>query len=197
MFISIVCCNASEMIDIGVRDSKKLSVARRRELYGEIVKRSVLLKTVRIDPQELNTLMNSHTLNQIELMKASDLIRNAIYPVYVDSFDVEPDRLESNLSRSTSQPVHCAHKADDTYPSVAAASIVSKHLRDTAVAQLSTRYGEIGSGYPSDPRTVSFLAEAFRRGDDLSQIARTHWETYIRIRKAVSSSKLSDFSRES
>ncbi len=184
------------MIDIGVKDSKKLSAARRKVLYGEITQRAKVLKTVRIDPQELNSLMAAHTLNQIELMKASELIKSAIYPVYVDSFDVEPDRLQAELSRVTSQPVFCSHKADDTYPSVAAASIVSKHLRDTAVVQLAGQYGEFGSGYPSDPRTISFLADAIRNGTNLDQIVRTHWETYRRIRNAVSGSKLNDFGKE-
>ena len=40
---------------------------------------------------------------------------------------------------------------------VSAASIVAKVTRDRAIAVLAKKYGEIGSGYPSDPVTIRFL----------------------------------------
>jgi len=46
------------------------------------------------------------------------------------------------------------HEADSKYTVTAAASIVAKVTRDRRIAGLNRVYGDVGSGYPSDPRTM-------------------------------------------
>ena len=45
---------------------------------------------------------------------------------------------------------------------VSAASIVAKVVRDREITKLAKKYGEIGSGYPSDPVTIRWLYRLYR-----------------------------------
>jgi ribonuclease HII len=70
-------------------------------------------------------------------------------------------------------------KADLNYPVVGAASIFAKVLRDRAIAEL----GEVGSGYPSDPKTRAWLKGFFIRGEELPASVRTRWGTIAKLRE--------------
>jgi ribonuclease HII len=70
------------------------------------------------------------------------------------------------------------HKADDKYVVVAAASIVAKVERDQEIAKLKKEYKDIGSGYPSDPKTIQFLKD---NHPDLPDFVRKSWETVHRL----------------
>jgi ribonuclease H2 subunit A len=50
-------------------------------------------------------------------------------------------------------------KADLTYPVVSAASICAKVTRDTAVTKIAAKVGDVGCGYPSDPKTKDWIKE--------------------------------------
>jgi ribonuclease HII len=69
------------------------------------------------------------------------------------------------------------HHADETVPAVSAASIVAKVTRDREVARLAEEFGEIGSGYPSDPVTVRYLRDYIMERGKSPAIARRSWET--------------------
>ncbi len=71
--------------------------------------------------------------------------------------------------------------ADEHYPVVAAASIIAKVERDAAIAELRRRYGDFGSGYPSDERTVRFLEEYLAAHGRLPSCARSTWRTARRL----------------
>ena len=49
------------------------------------------------------------------------------------------------------------HKADRIYPVVSAASIIAKVERDREVAALRAEWGDFGSGYLTDDKTMAFL----------------------------------------
>ena len=51
------------------------------------------------------------------------------------------------------------HHADRTYPVVSAASIIAKVHRDRAVEVLRGEYGDFGSGYMTDPKTLNSLRD--------------------------------------
>ena len=69
------------------------------------------------------------------------------------------------------------HKADDRHISVAAASIVAKYIRDKHIKELEESLGlEIGSGYPSDPKTIGILPKLMQ-DDEPNEHLRWSWKT--------------------
>jgi ribonuclease HII len=85
-------------------------------------------------------------------------------------------RLQAALPRDLSPRWVIEPKADGTYPVVGAASIVAKTTRDDALDDLA-RWGTLGSGYPSDPKTRSWLLEHARTGQPWPPFVRTRWQT--------------------
>ncbi len=73
------------------------------------------------------------------------------------------------------------NKADKLIPIVSAASIIAKVIRDTIINELHREYGDFGSGYPSDPRTIRFLKNWVREHGDLPPIVRRSWSTVKKI----------------
>jgi len=73
--------------------------------------------------------------------------------------------------------------ADRNYPIVGAASILAKVERDRRISQLEKLYGPLGSGYPSDERTIEFLKGYLRRRQDLPPIVRRRWKTIRRVKE--------------
>jgi ribonuclease HII len=110
--------------------------------------------------------------------------------VYVDAFDVREDRLQARMRLDSGREVICRHRADKLFPEVSAASIIAKVARDSEIEKLHEKYGNFGSGYPSDPRTVKFLEDAIRNGTNIGEIVRKKWKTYIDIRNRTSNEKL-------
>jgi ribonuclease HII len=74
------------------------------------------------------------------------------------------------------------HKADRNYVVVSAASIIAKVERDKAIAKLAKTSGEFGSGYPSDPRTMSFLRECCEKLEEYPDFVRKSWKPAKRVR---------------
>lgn len=181
LVISMVCGSASGLKELGVRDSKMLSPSQRTRLYDLIVESASVVEIIVIDVPTLNREMKSITLNEIEFNAARTLISKANCSVYVDSFDVDEKRLSGRLQKSCNFPVRAEHKADVRYPSVSAASIISKVTRDSKISEISKKYGKVGSGYPSDPETVKFLRESVAKQRDLSGIVRVEWETWKKL----------------
>lgn len=192
LVVSIVCASTVELEKIGARDSKTLTRASRERLEEQIRKASSFVLSKEISASELNEMMNRINLNEIEENAYSELITKSPFDctVYVDSFDVNERRLSEKLSSMTGKRVVCEHKADAKYPSVSAASIISKVIRDREIRNLEKEYGRIGSGYPADPVTVEFLKTSLRTGKDITGIARTHWKTYRNLYSKERNSKL-------
>ncbi len=68
-------------------------------------------------------------------------------------------------------------KADTSYPSVSAASILAKVTRDQVLDYLKQDWGDLGSGYPSDPKTREWLRNWARKNSDWPPFVRTNWST--------------------
>ena len=73
-------------------------------------------------------------------------------------------------------------KADLNFPICGAASIVAKVHRDAIIEELKA-LGDIGSGYPSDPKTRSWLAGFLRRGEPFPSCVRQRWGTIDKLRQ--------------
>ncbi len=186
LVISVVCADPAILMEIGVNDSKVLSPSRREALYHRIKDVSKHYRIEVVTATTINSRMRETTLNEIEYQYFRSLIDDCGNDAYVDAFDVDEERLSNRLSRDTGFTVVAKHKGDQLYQSVMAASILSKVTRDRIVREISSEYGEVGSGYPSDPRTIDFLMKALDSGLDVSNIVRVEWKTWkelVRKRK--------------
>ncbi|MCS7136447.1 MAG: ribonuclease HII [Nitrososphaerota archaeon] len=176
--------------DVGVRDSKTLSRKVREELYQKILSLNVSVYEVVVDAAEVDRYLKKRSgpsINTLEANAAAEIIRN-LRPdvVYIDSPDVKPTRhAERVLAMLDYSPrIVCEHKADSRYEVVAAASVLAKVRRDTMLAKLSEVYGDLGSGYPSDKRTIDFLSKCLRDEDEIPSCVRKGWRTIDKLLQA-------------
>ena len=169
--------------EIEVADSKLLSPRVRERLYS-IIRKRFRVATVRIDAHEIDEIRTGMTMNACVARahaQAIDKLSPSI--AYVDACDVNAFRyanmVKSHLVQSCE--IVSEHNADQTFKVVSAASIVAKVTRDHAIIMLSKKYGEIGSGYPSDPITIAFLSDYIDEYKCPPPIARKSWKTIISL----------------
>ena len=191
MAIGIVVADERIMREAGARDSKTLSQSSRLRI-GKIIRESAeYWKVEMIQPSFLNVKMNEMTINRIEEIKVAEIIKDSGFRDFiVDSFDVNEERLSSLLSSMTGRNVICRHRADQIYGNVSAASVLAKLEREEAMDRIRKEYGNTGSGYPSDPRTIEFLRRSIQEGRDISGIVRTHWKTYTSMISGMNQKRL-------
>ncbi len=170
---------------MGIKDSKKLTPTRRKVLSRKL-KNMFECETVEITAQDIDNLRASDVnLNEIEKIAMLKIINKLDYDcVIIDSVDIKPERLKNEIQSIVGNiEIISEHKADDKYIQVAAASIVAKYERDSIIENLKKEYrkiGEIGSGYPSDPKTKRFL-ENFTY-EEMPKIVRKSWKTIQNIK---------------
>jgi ribonuclease HII len=181
--------------EVEVADSKLLSPIVRERLYITIRKR-FRVATVRIDAHEIDEIRTGMTMNACVARahaQAIDKLSPSI--AYVDACDVNAfryaDMVKSHLEQSCE--IVSEHNADQTFKVVSAASIVAKVTRDRAINALSKKYGEIGSGYPSDPVTIAFLSAYIDEHKCPPPIARKSWKTVTLMIANKQQSRLSEF----
>lgn len=177
----------SELTAIGVKDSKTLSPSRRLKLKERIeqVARKIEIRTV--SASEIDERRKHTTLNEIEITEFVDVAKS-LQPrvLYLDAADVLPERFgikvgtQSGLT-SKGASVISEHKADSRYPIVSAASIIAKVERDRIIESLYAKYGDFGSGYPTDPKTVKYVRIMVKKSQELPPIIRKSWESVRRI----------------
>ena len=181
-----------ELKELGVRDSKKLTPARRESLYPQILKVAERVRWTSIPPGEIDAVVLRGTklkkLNYLEAVYYARVVDQLdAQRVTVDASDVLPKRfgadIETNLERKCR--VLAFHKADRDYPVVSAASIVAKVQRDRAVAALREEHGDFGSGYPSDHATRSFFLERLKTGEPLPGYVRRSWKTWASLEQSL------------
>ena len=171
-----------ELSTLGVKDSKRLSSARRNELFEQLGTVSRWELHV-VWPPEIDDAVCNSSLNALELEHFGQLLsmfENDF--AYVDAPDVDESRFSREASKLCGKYVIAEHGADDRYPSVSAASIVAKVTRDRIVSKLKSELGsDFGSGYPSDRKTVDFIEDFVSRHGTLPPHCRQTWETSRRI----------------
>ena len=192
MVIAIVCGDSSKMREIGARDSKSLSPASRERIMALIEKEKCFWDYSVITAGDLNERMSRQTLNEIEYDAYLSLIMKSPEgsAIEVDAFDVIEKRLQDRLRQDSGRNVTCKHSGDRIFPLVSAASIVAKVIRDRYVREISEKYGDIGSGYPADPKTQEFLRKCFENHWNIDEIVRKRWKTYIRMRSEYENGSL-------
>ena len=152
-----------ELTELGVRDSKRLSPARREEIFAALpsVGRSWAIP---LPPRTVDRAVHKGHLNELELDAFATIVRSARPDMaFADACDPVAERFGRRLGQASGNIclVHARHKADRDLPVVGAASIVAKVQRDRALGRLRARLGDdLGSGYPSDRGTVEFVRQA-------------------------------------
>jgi len=161
---------------LGVRDSKKLSPVARERLYKKIIEVVDDYHVIRISPRIIDKSVSNHSLNHLEAKYMAKII-SKLSPstAFVDSCDVNSKRFGKEISKLTSNTkIRSYHHADSKFITVSAASILAKVSRDRAITRLSKKY-DIGSGYPSDPKTKVFVKKSIRRNQNLTFL-RKSWK---------------------
>jgi ribonuclease HII len=186
----------------GVDDSKTLTHPTRIKL-SKIILQSILDSKVLISsPSEIDSSIKKGTnLNTLEAIKTAEIInflnnKKEKINVVVDCPSVNAEAWKKTLLGYIDYPenlnISCEHKADANHPSVSAASILAKVERENQVAELKRIHGDFGSGYPSDPKTKTFLKE---KGKSLSSsgIFRKSWQTWKKLFPEKEQSTLTTF----
>jgi len=195
MFIGGVLCNESQieiLKNLRVNDSKKLTPKHRRELYPIIVSNSIKHEIKQIPVKLIDEYVandDSKSLNSLEMENMADIICS-INPdvVIIDALGSNTSKfisaLENQIRLKSSIKLNChiiaENKADSTYTIVGAASIIAKVKRDALIDTYKKKYqefGDIGSGYTSDAKTIEFLKKYIKKYKKIPPIARKSWKT--------------------
>lgn len=151
----------------GLRDSKKLSEARRESLVEIICGTSLAWALGVCTPQEID---------ELNILQASMLaMRRA-----VEALSVTPEfvQVDGNRCPKLSCPVEAVVGGDDIVPAISAASVLAKVHRDREMIRLHEQYPQYGfakhKGYP----TAEHLAALAAHG-----ITPIHRRSYAPVRK--------------
>jgi ribonuclease HII len=200
MYLAGVLIKESEeknLKEIGAADSKLLYHNQRIKIAKE-VKAISKIEVVESLPDEIDdAVIGGANLNSLEAKKAADIInklnnKKDKIKVIVDCPSVNTvtwkAKLVSFIDYKENLDIRCEHKADFNHPVVGAASILAKVAREDAVSEIKRKYGDIGSGYPSDPVTIDFIKS---KGQELKKtgIVRTSWATWKKLFPSQSESQ--------
>ncbi len=187
------------LYELEIKNSKKLT-KKKRQGFLEILKINCHSHAFSIvSPKEIDARYeNKLSLNQLEELKIKSII-NELKPdiIYIDAADVNEERFgQSILNTLNFRPKELVskHKADDLFPIVSAASILAKEMRDHLIDELKKKYGPIGSGYPSDAKTIEFLRNYIRIHKKIPSFARKSWRTIKKLLdEELYNRKISDY----
>ena len=184
--VSIDKKNVRKLSNLGVRDSKKLSPKKRESLYKEIIKIVDSYHVIRIPPKTIDKFVFQHNLNHLEAKTMAKVITNLKPQLsYVDSCDVNTSRFGREISDlSGKSKVKSYHYADSRFIVVSAASIIAKVSRDRTIARLN-RNSNLGSGYPSDKKTVNYVKKLVSSKKPLPLHVRQSWKPVQKILNSV------------
>ncbi len=190
-----------ELVEIGVKDSKILTHKRRLILKEMIEKVAAKIEIRTVSAADIDRLRKRTTLNEIEVEEFASIAK-ALNPqeIYLDAADVIAERFGIKIGKLSGIDAKGAiivseHKADSKYPIVSAASIIAKVERDHAIENFHKKYGDFGSGYPNDPKTVKFVRNLIRNGEKLPPIIRKSWKSVSRMieEESTDQTKLDSF----
>ena len=212
MVCAAVSASPSALPD-GIDDSKRLSASTRERLQETLESHTAIeIGTAVIPVAQIDnprTDMNTITVNGHAAAIADiDGIAEFGGTVVADASDVSESRFRTRLEAGLNDEceaievsnrdqwrIEARHGADTDDPLVAAASVIAKVRRDeqmTTLAETYDTYGPIGSGYPSDQTTRSFLRRYIRANGEIPACARRSWATVDDILESVEQSSLFD-----
>lgn len=180
--ISLEKSNIHKLSLLGVKDSKQLSPKLREELYKKIIVLVDNYYVAKISPKSIDTSVKKHGLNHLEAKYMAKVI-SKLNPdtSYVDSCDVNPQRFGKEISKLiTNKKIRSYHHADSRFVVVSAASIIAKVTRDRVMDKLGKTHN-LGSGYPSDSKTIDFVTSYYKINHILPVFVRKSWKPTQKI----------------
>ncbi|MGM5485448.1 MAG: ribonuclease HII [Nanobdellota archaeon] len=185
----------SELVKLGVKDSKLLSPKKREMMFERIKSIAKDYRILKITPKQIDEALTSPALNlnKLEALTSAKLLNE----VKADKAILDcPSSSSSAFVRDVREyleyepEIVSEHKADLNHPVVAAASILAKVTRDREIEALKKKTGhDFGSGYPADPKTRSFLVKNYNKYD----IFRKSWSSYKKVASARKQGRLGKF----
>jgi ribonuclease HII len=174
---------------LGVKDSKKLAPRTREKLYREILKVVDDYYVYKVKPERIDQFVSMKKLNVLEANAMASVI-NQLKPqvAYVDACDVKPERFRTAVMSTLKcrTRIDSSHHADSNNVAVSAASIIAKVKRDREIAKLGKKVRNIGSGYPSDKKTMRFVNRWVRIHGRAPKFARSSWRPLRELLKEYS-----------
>ncbi|MBN2336224.1 ribonuclease HII [Candidatus Bathyarchaeota archaeon] len=189
--------DVQRLVEIGVKDSKKLTPKKRETLATQIKEIALDISYFELQPRVIDKVVFRskplRRLNYLETMAMAKVLRE-LEPdaAYVDTCDVDNRRCARQMQSVLQFEVQitCEPRADANYPVTGAASILAKVRRDHIVAGLRERHGDFNSGYPSDPKTAEYVEKWFRDHDECPTFMRASWSTVRKHRSRVKQTRL-------
>ncbi len=181
----VACEDPAILADMGCKDSKRLTPMKRERLARLIEKHPEIRVVVEVlEPEDLDEERRAMSLNDIEVVLFRRVAKAlGAGHLTVDAADVDAARFGRNIAAGLDGvAVLSEHKADDNHVIVAAASIIAKTRRDAAIEDLRRSLErridfDMGSGYPSDPKTRAFIETWHARFGDVPPGTRRSWKT--------------------
>jgi ribonuclease HII len=148
-----------------------------------------------IQPEEIDdVVLHGRKLRKLNFLEAKVMAEaiNELQPseVYVDASDVNEKRYGEDIRSFLTDDLRgikiiSEHHADRNYPQVSAASIIAKVHRDEAIDHLHAEYGDFGSGYITDQKTMNFLRTYRQCHNAYPPIVRLSWKTAKEIENEI------------
>ncbi|RLG45453.1 MAG: ribonuclease HII [Thermoproteota archaeon] len=168
-----------KLVSLGVKDSKLLDYDLRFKLANDVRRYAYQIEYKVVDAKTVDKAVYKHKLNRLELTVMAELLNKVKYDIAViDSPLRDCAKVVSFLSEKVEGRVLAFNYADRKFVTVACASIIAKTIRDGLVEALKEKFGDFGTGYPSDPKTIAFIRE---HGSEPIPIIRNSWLTVKRL----------------
>lgn len=165
--------------DVRIADSKNLTTSQRNRTARYLKERM----DYRICSVPAWVLSRTEvTIPQVEARVISECLRTLPDgDVYCDALGNGSKAHQWIRNHRTEHSFVFESGADERYPCVSAASILAKTTRDRSLDQRTSSWGELGSGYPSDPKTQEWLNQWAENQDGWPPFVRTNWSTIQNI----------------
>lgn len=176
-----------------INDSKQLTAEKREELFEMMKSLPIgfstrVLSAEEISAQQTALVEPAISLNTISHRAARDIVKSflnaglKVQALFVDTVGKSDTYQDWLKSQFPDIDITVSSKADGKFKVVGAASICAKVTRDKLLDEFEfvepgiTATKDYGSGYPSDPKLVSWLKDNFDNVFGYPSIARFDWK---------------------
>ena len=179
---------------MGVKDSKLLSRVKRNALFSQIKNIVEDYSIVVIKPSSIDRYVRRGKLNILEAKFMNTIIKR-LEPTtaFVDACS-DPSHFRGLMKGMTHY--NCRINAinhGERHVAVAAASVLAKVKRDSEIEKIRMEHGDIGSGYPSDEKTLEYLSKWINAYRKVPNFARSSWKPVRKMVNGYMQMKSQDF----
>ena len=134
VFVAGVIYNPEGEYSYEIRDSKKCPLKQREILYDEILTQSISYSIKMVNEKEIDEI----NILQSTFKGMHRCIDEIVSEIKIDSILVDGPLFPYYTDKETFEPIehHCINNGDNTYRSIAAASILAKVSRDRYIERL-------------------------------------------------------------